>query len=51
MLREEAQTLVQAVSGFTIDPASRVNEHTPPPAADDWADTTFDDRDTYARSA
>ncbi|UWR90843.1 HAMP domain-containing protein [Phaeobacter inhibens] len=51
MLREEAQTLVQAVSGFRIDPASQAKASAPPPASDDWADTAFDDRDAYARSA
>ncbi|ATG39800.1 MULTISPECIES: methyl-accepting chemotaxis protein [Phaeobacter] len=50
MLREEAQTLVQAVSGFTILPTGSVNSGSP--AAYDWSGSTFDEMEQpHARSA
>ncbi|MFV1498033.1 methyl-accepting chemotaxis protein [Phaeobacter sp. JH20_02] len=51
MLREEAQTLVRAISGFTISPAS-TGHRDAEPIADSWAQPAYDDEDmAYAQSA
>ncbi|MEK0163769.1 methyl-accepting chemotaxis protein [Phaeobacter sp. A36a-5a] len=51
MLREEAQTLVRAISGFTISP-SGTGHRDAEPIADSWAQPAYDDEDmAYAQSA
>ncbi|MFV1599834.1 MULTISPECIES: methyl-accepting chemotaxis protein [unclassified Phaeobacter] len=51
MLREEAQTLVRAISGFTTSP-SGTGHRDAEPIADSWAQPAYDDEDiAYAQSA
>ncbi|MFV1492486.1 methyl-accepting chemotaxis protein [Phaeobacter sp. JH18-32] len=51
MLREEAQTLVRAISGFTISP-SGTGHRDAEPIADSWEQPAYDDEDmAYAQSA
>ncbi|WP_237028914.1 methyl-accepting chemotaxis protein [Phaeobacter porticola] len=55
MLRDEAQTLVQAVSGFTFDPSAAATDtwaEAGSSPADDWDDVTCDTSQiSYAQSA